>query len=62
MLGAMAFLAPNSTHIGVWIDERVQSRTFARGAIGGLAAAAVVLPVVFNTARESVSAFIYFNV
>jgi alginate O-acetyltransferase complex protein AlgI len=60
VLGAIAFLAPNSNRIGTLIHERVRSN-FTRGAIGGLAGAAVLLPVVINTARDSVSAFIYLN-
>ncbi len=61
VLAAVAFLAPNSNLIGervmVWFARSVD----ARWMLGSAAAAGVVLLVVLNTARDSVSAFIYFN-
>ena len=61
VLGLVAFLAPNSNRIGTLIHKRVRVSAFTRGAIGGLAAAGALLLVLINTARDSVSAFIYFN-
>lgn len=61
VLGAIAFLVPNSNRIGTLIHERVRHSAFTRGAIGSLAGAAALMLVLINTARDSVSAFIYFN-
>ena len=60
-LGALAFLAPNSNHIGGRLRSRVEASALARGIVGGMAGAAALLLLVVNTARDSVSAFIYFN-
>jgi alginate O-acetyltransferase complex protein AlgI len=61
VLGLIAFVVPNSNRIGTVIRERARRSAFTRGAIGGMAAAAVLMLLVINTARDSVSAFIYFN-
>ena len=61
VLGAMACLAPNSNHIGAALLARVRHGALTRGFVGGLAGATVLLLVVVNTARDSISAFIYFN-
>ncbi|MDO9091391.1 MAG: MBOAT family O-acyltransferase [Rubrivivax sp.] len=60
-LALLAFLAPNSNRVGEAIHQRVRQAAFIRGAVGSLAAAVVLLMVVVNAARDSVSAFIYFN-
>lgn len=60
-LGALAFLAPNSNRIGSYLLEVCRDHVTMRGLIGGAALAAALLLVVLNTARDSVSAFIYFN-
>jgi alginate O-acetyltransferase complex protein AlgI len=61
VLAALAFLAPNSNRIGALIHERARGSHFLRGAIGSLGAAAVLVLVLINMSRDSVSAFIYFN-
>jgi alginate O-acetyltransferase complex protein AlgI len=61
VLGALAFLAPNSNRIGLLIHERVRGALLLRGAVAGFATATVLMLVLVNTARDSVSAFIYFN-
>ena len=60
-LGALACLGPNSNFVGTKIRAAAQSSTRICGLLGGAAGAAVLLLVVINTARDSVSAFIYFN-
>jgi len=61
VLGTIACLAPNSNRIGSvllgWLERHAAPRLVAAGAAFTLAA----LLVVVNTARESTSAFIYFN-
>jgi alginate O-acetyltransferase complex protein AlgI len=61
VLAVAAGLAPNSNRIGERLHERVRATPFARGLIGGFAVSAVLALVLLNTARDSVSAFIYFN-
>ena len=61
LLGVLAFLAPNSNRIGSHLLEVCQGHVTARGVIGGASLAAALLLVLVNTARDSVSAFIYFN-
>jgi alginate O-acetyltransferase complex protein AlgI len=60
-LGAIACLAPNSNRIGTWLLERPTAIVPMRGFLAGSAASAVLLLLVINVARDSVSAFIYFN-
>ncbi len=61
MLGGVAFMLPNSNRIGSSILELARNHRTARGWIGGAALTASFLLVMINTARDSVSAFIYFN-
>ncbi|HYM35278.1 MAG TPA: MBOAT family O-acyltransferase [Steroidobacteraceae bacterium] len=61
LLGAIAIAAPNSNRIGEWIQARCQTRLSRRAAVFGAAITLMILLVVLNEARESVSAFIYFN-
>lgn len=60
-LGACAVLLPNSNRLGDAVRDRLHER---RGWIPTMGSAALVLAttlVIVNTARDSVSAFIYFN-
>ena len=61
VLGAIAFAAPNSNRIGTRILEAVRHQASARQLTGGAALVLVLALVVINAARDSVSAFIYFN-
>jgi alginate O-acetyltransferase complex protein AlgI len=61
VLGGVAFLMPNSNRIGTWILDTCRNHTLARAWVGGGALAAAAALVLVNTARDSVSAFIYFN-
>lgn len=61
MLGAIAFIMPNSNRIGSLVLELCHNHPTARGCIGGVAPVVSLILVVINTARDSVSAFIYFN-
>jgi alginate O-acetyltransferase complex protein AlgI len=58
---AVAALAPNSNAIGERLLALCRHSGTAGGYIGGAALAGVLLLVVLNAARDSVSAFIYFN-
>jgi alginate O-acetyltransferase complex protein AlgI len=60
-LAAMAFLAPNSNRIGEWLLQRVHRGDTLRWVVGSLAMCTVLFLLLVNTARDSVSAFIYFN-
>ena len=61
-LAAIACLAPNSNRIGTALHKQCENSPWTRGFLGGAAAAALLLlVVVINTARDSISAFIYFN-
>jgi alginate O-acetyltransferase complex protein AlgI len=60
-LAAMAFLAPNSNRIGQWLETQVSASSAWRDAVALLALATVLGMVLLNTARDAVSAFIYFN-
>ena len=60
-LGAISFLAPNSNRLGTWLLERLRQAGRVRAFTGGFAIGALALLLVINTARDSVSAFIYFN-
>jgi len=57
----VAALAPNSNAIGTRVLNECRSRRHLRALIAGAAGAAIVLLVLLNTARDTVSAFIYFN-
>jgi alginate O-acetyltransferase complex protein AlgI len=61
VLGLLAFTAPNSNRIGTALHALVRRGAIRRGIVGGMAAAAVLMLVTVNAARDSVSAFIYFN-
>ncbi len=60
-LGAMSFLSPNSNRIGEILLNASRARPKLRALLAGAAFAAMVLLVVTNETRSSVSAFIYFN-
>jgi alginate O-acetyltransferase complex protein AlgI len=60
-LGALAFLLPNSNAVGERVLAWFARSGDARMAVGSGALLIALLLVVVNTARESVSAFIYFN-
>jgi alginate O-acetyltransferase complex protein AlgI len=60
-LAAIACLTPNSNRIGNAVLERTRSNPRECAWICGSALALLVSMVVVNTARDSVSAFIYFN-
>ena len=60
-LGVIAMFFPNSNQLGEGLLNRLRSRPRAAAFVGGAALAAGVGLVVLNTARDSVSAFIYFN-
>ena len=59
--GLIAFLAPNSNRIGLRILKLCSSNSRASAIVAGAALAAALALVFVNTARDSVSAFIYFN-
>jgi len=61
VLGAMAVLSPNSGYFGERMRERLQGAHGVRWFVGTLALCLIGLLVLINTARDSVSAFIYFN-
>lgn len=61
VLGLGAVMLPNSNRLGQGLREQLRSRTAWRPSIGAAALLCGVALVVVNTARESVSAFIYFN-
>jgi alginate O-acetyltransferase complex protein AlgI len=60
-LGALACIAPNSNRIGSRMLEWVRGHAAVRRIVGGAALAAVLLLVLVNAVRDSVSTFIYFN-
>lgn len=60
-LSIVAFLAPNSNLVGTRLLDLCRDSTSVRAFICGIALAAVLSLVFLNTARDSVSAFIYFN-
>lgn len=62
VLALSAWLLPNSNRIGQWLlSVQLAQHPYRRLVAGGAALAAAVGLVVLNTARDSVSAFIYFN-
>jgi alginate O-acetyltransferase complex protein AlgI len=61
VLGAMAFLLPNTNRIGEQMRLWFEASRDARLALGLSAMLACVFLVLLNAARDSVSAFIYFN-
>jgi alginate O-acetyltransferase complex protein AlgI len=60
-LAAIAFLAPNSNRIGEALLAAVRLRTNVRAVVFGFALCTGLFLVLLNTARDSVSPFIYFN-
>lgn len=60
-LGVIAFLWPNSNHIGTRLLDLCRNNARVRSWVGGAALTAAFSLVLVNTARDSVSAFIYFN-
>lgn len=61
VLAAIAFAAPNSNRIGEAVLAAVRQRADVRAMAFGFALCAALFLVLLNTARDSVSAFIYFN-
>jgi alginate O-acetyltransferase complex protein AlgI len=61
LLGLVAVFAPNSNAIGAHLEAACRRAGPVRAAVAGAALVLVVFLVVVNEARESVSAFIYFN-
>jgi alginate O-acetyltransferase complex protein AlgI len=61
VLGGAAALSPNSNLIGMKVQAALQHPSRLRAAIATAAVLGVAFLVLLNTARESVSAFIYFN-
>lgn len=61
VLGGIAVLLPNSNALGERLRQALQARAAWRPAVGAAALLIATALVVVNTARESVSAFIYFN-
>jgi alginate O-acetyltransferase complex protein AlgI len=61
VLGAVACFAPNSNRLGTQLLESCRSRPAVRALTGGAASGALMFLVVLNAARDSISAFIYFN-
>lgn len=60
-LGLVVVLAPNSNRIGEWLLDNARVRPAARVSVGSFVTCAVLMLVLVNTARDAVSAFIYFN-
>lgn len=60
-LGAIAVLAPNSNRIGTQVLEWTRSLPARAVPVGSFAVCLTLMLVLINTARDSVSAFIYFN-
>ena len=61
VLALIAFAAPNSNAIGEAVLRRCVAARRTRSFVLGASVAAVVFLIVLNEARDSVSAFIYFN-
>ena len=61
VLAAIAFLAPNSNRIGEQVLLLARRPGSLRWFIGTLGVCMALLLLLINTARDSVSAFIYFN-
>jgi alginate O-acetyltransferase complex protein AlgI len=61
VLGVASVALPNSNQIGKRVLDLLGNHTEWRPIVGGAAFALVVGLVLLNTARDSVSAFIYFN-
>lgn len=59
-LGLVACAMPNSNRIGLWLSSRAKRLEHA-ALIGAVSVCLILFFVLINTARDSVSAFIYFN-
>jgi len=60
-LGAVAVLLPNCNRLGEALRQRLSRSVDLQAAVGAAAATVILLLVLVNAARDSVSAFIYFN-
>lgn len=58
---ALSVLGPNSNRLGESVQRILQERRVAVPVVGAAATLLVLLLVLINTARDAVSAFIYFN-
>ena len=61
VLGAIAFLAPNSNRIAEQLLLLARRKGELRWFMGTLGVCLALFLLLINTARDSVSAFIYFN-
>ena len=61
VLGTVALFGVNSNRIGVFLLGRLAPETLLRPLLAGVSLCAVGLLLLINLARDSVSAFIYFN-
>ena len=57
----MAVLAPNSNAIGEWLMQRNKTSSAWTAWLYGAGLCTIAFLIVVNTARDSASAFIYFN-
>lgn len=60
-LGAIALYAPNSNRVGELLQRRMSWAAVVRPLLAGASIAALLFMLLVNVARDSVSAFIYFN-
>ena len=60
-LSALAVLLPNSNQIGDGLIAFLQRGVLRRGFVGGVVLAAALFLILMNAARDTSSAFIYFN-
>lgn len=60
-MGTLAVAGPNSNRIGTRVLELARQRPVVTVPAGGFVLSAALMLVLINTARDSVSAFIYFN-
>lgn len=60
-LSVIAVATPNSNRLGLQLLEFCRGRSLSSAYVAGVAIAAVLSLVLVNTARDSFSAFIYFN-
>lgn len=60
-LGAVACLAPNSNRVGEWLLGLLRTNAAAQAVVCGFAVSAVLFLLLLNSARDAISAFIYFN-
>jgi alginate O-acetyltransferase complex protein AlgI len=61
MLGVIAVAMPNSNRLGEALHALVGRNAVARHLVLGFALTACLFLVLLNSARDSISAFIYFN-